>query len=76
MSREDRELSDEIRSHLAEATDEYVARGMSRQDAYYAALRDFGGVTQTAQVCRESRRFAWLDVTGYGVERRNTMSQL
>ena len=61
MSRRDRELDDEIESHLDEAIDEYVARGMSREDARYRALRDFGGVTQTAQVYRESRRLAWLE---------------
>ena len=61
ISRRDRELNDEIRSHLEEATDDYIARGMSRKDARDAALRDFGGVTQVAQVYRESRRFAWLE---------------
>jgi predicted permease len=61
VTRRDRELNDEINSHLDEATEDYVARGMSPEQARLAALRDFGGVTQTAQVYRESRRFAWLD---------------
>jgi len=61
MSGRDRELNDEITSHLEEATEEYIARGMSPEEARYAALRDFGGVTQTMQVHREARRFAWLD---------------
>ena len=60
MTRRDRELNDEITSHLDEATQEYVAKGLSPEDARFAALRDFGGVTQTMQVHRESRRFAWL----------------
>ncbi len=61
MTRRDLELDDEIRGHLDEATDEYIARGMSPDEARLAALRDFGGVTQAAQVYRESRRFAWLE---------------
>lgn len=61
MTGRDRELDDEIHSHIEEATEEYVARGMSREDARSAALRDFGGVTQATQVYRESRRLAWLE---------------
>ena len=67
MSNADRELDDEIRSHLAEATDDYIARGLSPEDARFAAMRDFGGVTQVTQVHREMRarwRFTfmnWLD---------------
>ena len=63
MSR-DRDLDDEVEAHLAEAVDEYVARGLSAKDARYAALRDFGGVTQVKQVHREMRGFTfmnWLD---------------
>ena len=55
----DREIEDEIGSHLEEATDEYVARGLTREDARLAALRDFGGVTQTKQIYREVRSFTW-----------------
>jgi predicted permease len=55
----DREIDDEIASHLEEATDEYIARGLSREDARLAALRDFGGITQTKQVYREVRSFTW-----------------
>src|SRR6185503_12448605 len=56
----DRELSDEIASHLAEATDEYVARGLSRDEARAAALRSFGGVLQTTELHRDVRSFTWL----------------
>lgn len=64
MSRADRELDDEVAAHLAEATEEHIARGLSPQDAKYAALRDFGGVTQVKQVHREMRIptfMNWLD---------------
>jgi predicted permease len=57
----DDDLRDEISSHLAEATDEYVRRGLSPEDARLAALRSFGGVTQIEQVHREMRSFGWLD---------------
>ena len=41
----DREIDDEITSHLAEATEEYVQQGLSPEEARWAALRSFGGVT-------------------------------
>lgn len=56
-----REIDDEIASHLEEAADEYVARGLSREDARLAATRDFGGVTQAKQIHRELRSFTWPD---------------
>jgi predicted permease len=65
VSRADRELDDEVAAHLAEAADEHIARGLSPQEAKYAALRDFGGVTQVKQVHREMRGFtfmSWLDI--------------
>jgi len=35
------ELSEEIREHLEEKTEELVAGGMSREEATYAARREF-----------------------------------
>jgi putative ABC transport system permease protein len=57
----DREIDDEITSHLAEATEEYIERGLSPEDAHSAALRSFGGVTQTKEAYRQIRSFMWLD---------------
>ena len=66
MSNTDRELDDEVDAHLAEAIDDHIARGLSPQEARYAALREFGGVTQVKQVHREMRRgftfMNWLDI--------------
>ena len=59
----DRDIDDEIASHLAEARDEYIQRGLSPEDAHLAALRSFGGVTQTKEVYRQVRSFMWLDTT-------------
>jgi predicted permease len=57
----DREIDDEIASHLEEAADEYVARGLSREDARLLAARDFGGITQAKEIHREVRSFTWPD---------------
>lgn len=55
------ELDDEIASHLAEATDAYEQQGLSPEDARRAALRAFGGISQTREVHRQMRTFLWLD---------------
>ena len=57
--RHDREIDDEITSHLEEATDEHILRGLSREEARRAALRDFGGIAKTKQIYREVRSFTW-----------------
>jgi predicted permease len=57
----DREIDDEITSHLAEATDEYLRQGLSPEEAHRAAQRSFGGVTQTKEVYRQVRSFTWLE---------------
>ena len=57
----DREIDDEITSHLAEATEEYVRQGLSPEEARRAAQRSFGGVTQTKEVYRQVRSFMWVD---------------
>jgi putative ABC transport system permease protein len=57
----DREIDDEIASHLAEAAAEYVRQGLSLEEARRAALRSFGGVTQTKEVYRQVRSFMWLE---------------
>jgi len=57
----DREIDDEITSHLAEATDAYIEQGLSPEEARRAALRSFGGVTQTKEVYRDVRSFMSLD---------------
>jgi len=49
------ELSEEIREHLEEKIEELVAGGMSREEAAYAARREFGSVTLT----EEDSRTVW-----------------
>ncbi|HET7697084.1 MAG TPA: ABC transporter permease [Vicinamibacterales bacterium] len=57
----DRDLEDEIGSHLAEAAEEYIRQGLSPEEARRAARRSFGGVPQTQEICRQVRSFAWLE---------------
>ena len=57
----DRDIDDEIASHLAEAKDEYIQKGLPPEDARRAALRSFGGVTQTKEIYRQVWSFMWLD---------------
>ena len=49
----DRDIDDEISSHLAEATEEYIRQGLSPEEALLAARRSFGGVTQTREVYQQ-----------------------
>jgi putative ABC transport system permease protein len=57
----ERDLDDEIAGHLAEAAEEYARHGFPPEEARLAARRRFGGVSQTREVYREARSFAWLD---------------
>jgi putative ABC transport system permease protein len=54
------DISDEIRSHIEEKTDEFVASGMSRADAELAARRAFGNVLKLQETARDVWRFATL----------------
>src|ERR1051325_8985125 len=51
----DGELDTELRYHLERQVAEYASDGMTREEARRAALRDFGGVTQSKERCREAR---------------------
>ena len=57
----ERDIDDEISSHLAEATEEYIRQGLSPEEARLAARRSFGGVAQTKEVYEQVRSFMWLE---------------
>jgi predicted permease len=57
----DAQLNDEVREHLALAEQEHVRRGMSHDEARYAARRDFGGVEQFKEIYRERRGLPVLE---------------
>ena len=57
----DPELDEEIRYHVERQTEQNIAAGMSRREARYAALREFGGVEAIKEECRSSRGLGRLD---------------
>src|SRR5881409_1621594 len=56
----DQELDDELRDHLDRKTEEYVARGMTQEEARRRARLDLGGIEQTKEKCRDARRVNWI----------------
>jgi hypothetical protein len=63
-TRRDRELRAEIDGHITEAAAEYVRQGMTPEQARHAALRQFGGITQTVEAHRDQRRFTFFSALG------------
>ena len=57
----DRELDEELESHLALLAEHFVRRGLSPDEARYAARKQFGGVTQMKNELRERSRFRPLE---------------
>lgn len=49
------ELDDEMQFHLERDIQQNIKSGMSPEDARYAALKSFGGMEQSKEVCREAR---------------------
>jgi putative ABC transport system permease protein len=56
----DQELDDELRAHLEQATDQYIAKGMAPGEAQRQARLDLGGIEQTKEQCRDVRRVNWI----------------
>src|SRR5437762_4893451 len=54
-SRLDDELNDELREHLAMLQERFVRNGVDPSEAFYAARRQFGGVTQVKEEQRDVR---------------------
>ena len=54
------DLAREVESHLRLIEDEFIVRGMSAEEARYAARRSFGGVEQVKERQRDARSFRWL----------------
>jgi predicted permease len=55
------ELDADIREHIESETQENIERGMSPEDARYAALRKFGNVTRVKEDTREVWTLVWLE---------------
>src|SRR5437588_2828906 len=59
-SQADQELDDELRDHLDRKTEEYVAEGMTQEEAHRRARIDLDGIEQTKEKCRDARRVNWI----------------
>ena len=57
----EQELASELRFHLEELTEQNVSKGMTREEARYAALRELGGVEQIKEECRDMRRVNYIE---------------
>jgi macrolide transport system ATP-binding/permease protein len=63
----DADLDDELRAHIDLAVDENMKRGLSRDQARTAAMREFGGVTQTREQYRSERGLPVLEILAQDV---------
>src|SRR5438046_8969996 len=61
-SRLNDELDDELREHLAMLQERFVRNGMDPSEAFYAARRQFGGVTQVKEGLMERSALPRMDV--------------
>jgi len=59
----ERDLDEEVRSHLEMATEMNARAGMSAEEARREALRNFGGVEQTKELYREQRGLPMIETT-------------
>jgi predicted permease len=49
------ELDEELRSHLEREVEQNIRHGMSPDEARFAALKEFGGLEQAKERCRDAR---------------------
>lgn len=56
----EQELGDEMQFHLEHHIEMNIASGMTPEEARYRAVRDFGGVAQVQEACRDTRRTRWI----------------
>jgi predicted permease len=60
----DDDLDEELRSHIEFAVEENLKRGMNAQQARTAALKEFGGMTQTQEDYRMQRGLPLIEQVG------------
>jgi putative ABC transport system permease protein len=56
----ERDLSDELQFHLEEKTREYISGGLAPDEARRNACREFGGLEQSKENCRDTRRVSYI----------------
>jgi putative ABC transport system permease protein len=54
-------LDQDIRDHIEMETQDNIERGMSPEEAHYAALRKFGNVTRVQEETRAVWSFIWIE---------------
>src|ERR1700689_4479939 len=61
----DRELDEELAYHIAQRTQEYIGEGLGPREAREAALREWRGVEQIKEECRDMRKVNFIqDLAG------------
>jgi predicted permease len=60
----DADLSQEIAHHIAQETDDNIARGMSTDEARLSAIRKFGNRRTIRETVYEMNSIGWLEVIG------------
>ncbi len=70
-ARLDREMDEEMRFHIEMLSRQSLEEGVSAEDAHAGAMRQFGGLDQIKETCRDRRRTAWIEHiiqdAGYGL---------
>jgi hypothetical protein len=57
----EKELGSELRFHIERQVEENIAAGMTSREARRAAVREFGGVEQVKEDCRDTRRVNYAE---------------
>lgn len=60
-SQVEQELDEEILYHLDRQIEEHIAKGMTPEEARYAAMRALGGIERRKEECRDARGVLWLE---------------
>src|SRR5512145_3351529 len=57
----EQELDEELRYHVERQIEEHISKGMTEEEARYAALRAMGGVERRKEECRDVRRVRLIE---------------
>src|SRR5512145_20108 len=57
----EQELDEELQYHIERQIEEHIAKGMTLEEARYAALRAMGGVERRKEECRDMRRVRLIE---------------
>ena len=56
----EQDLGDELQYHVDQKTQEFVASGLTNEEARRKARREFGGLEQSKENCRDARRVSYI----------------